>query len=614
MEIKRKIPVTGSARTWRHPRRWLPDLKRRVWSFMSREALGLGLVGLVVAVWLLEPKVPMFAALAEPSTLVTFLSAIASTLGAIVGILIAVALVSYELLRVSFAGYATRELLRSAIFRHVLTLYVITIAVTVGAIAQIGKSVSPRAASLTWLVIFLSAACVAALIPVSKFILHSASPTRSRIAEMVKELDWRALGRLEYLHRYPVSTQLEVMESHPMFALRELALRSISEKDSITPRAIVSESGEQMLRYTKSISHEGDSDVIRTTYSSFLMLLRPVGVAALENRDESLLRTLMALYGQVHSTAASHKVSWSACIEFDEWAEDLLTAAAAAGLDSFLSSACWVISEVYTDHLKANVPLEADIWILHEFTAEKEPDHQKMLQWENVSTRYPRIIAHLAIAAINNGHTGPVSSALLTFGNMISAVEGLEPLGMAQKRSAIRGLYYHIQQLLITSATKVGNVPTLGFFGIGYLSIMRALENDFPWAQMGLLTSCETVLRLGRMQKIDARTLNELGSIGRGCIDKIAHAPRFAEAVFLIVRTFSQVVDEYIKIMPSPAAAPDIFAALDEQVESFERWFASRGITHEVIQSEIQRVRSRVRESGALSHPSLTELAWPNLS
>jgi len=358
-------------------------------------------------------------------------------------------------------------------------------------------------------------------------------------------------------------------------------------------------------------------DQAREVMNAFLLVFRPAARAAIKHRDELTTEAIIRIMEDIHVSAAEWRTPWHCFIEFDECLQEIATQAAASSMTTSSRTACWAVETILEAHLRHNVPEEKDVWMLNlkkGGAPPHEPDHEKELQWDNVSRRYVDMLVAITESGIEAHLAGIVTSGLMSLGRVVEMVSRLENLGLGQKEDLIRWCYFHARTLAIRAAKELGTSPTLALYAFNHLRTADALDKDVPWAKTGILQHCTALIRLAEMKALDRFSLNELGTLGRHSIGELQKNgfPRHAEAVILICDTFTQIAGAY---MP-PSTTDDVLVLreVDSQLESFERWFAAKQATHEATQTSVAEARARLR---AIAVPDrfekIEKIPWPTL-
>lgn len=104
--------------------------------------------------------------------------------------------------------------------------------------------------------------------------------------------------------------------------------------------------------------------------------------------------------------------------------------------------------------------------------------------------------------------------------------------------------------------------------------------------------------------------MNELGTVGRGCVGVLGSDARFAEAIVLISDTFTKINDTYGA--PRSAAEAIVLKEVRSQIQSLGQWDNHRIGQVPWVEAAVAKATTAV---GAIAIPSELELqdtvVWP---
>jgi hypothetical protein len=547
-----------------------------------------------------------------PNSLITLLGAAAAVLASIIAIAVAVALVALEILRGTYAGGALREVFRDATLRHLITLYFFTIVLALGLAGSVGSVITPRQIALSYWVGVLLVICLVVLYPSVKRILSSTRVSGRRVTQLLASISLEAAIEISHPSGRRPSEVLRGLEEHPLFVLSEVALRSISAGDRITPRLIIFETGSRLVALMQEVHQRGDYEM-RELINGFVGLFRTVVRVALKHRDEIALGSVIATIATIHEAAATLKLPYHHLIEMDEFLRDLSVACAEEGLEQSSRSTFWSVREILLAHLTHNVPPEPEIWTLHlndRNAVEGDKDHSKSLQWDNVKRTYIDIAVRATAAASRGGRTALTSTGLITLGHIMEDVAKLATLGPKQKTRIISECLYHAEELICKSPLK--DEQFLLLYPFEMISLSGWLEEDQPWSRVALIRLCSTLVRLAESKRLGRYPVNELAAMARGYIRQAAQEPRFAEAVVLICDTFERIATAY-----STASSRDdlrILRLVQQELETLPKWYVENEVREPVSEARLQAAIRRVKEINVPADlDDIERLDWPSI-
>jgi hypothetical protein len=222
----------------------------------------------------------------SPASLAALLGTVAQTLASLAGIAIAVTLVALEILRVTYAGVALREMLRTGVLQRLLTLFLFTISIALGAVALIGSTVTPRVVGLSYLAGVLTIICFGTLYPSIKSILASTRVDRQRLETIAAAVNADMPFGFHRVRSRSAAESLGGVETNPLYLLSEIAIRSISQGDRVTPRLVVDVAASRLIVLLESKADAGGRHETRDLFNLFLQVFRPAARTALKHSDE----------------------------------------------------------------------------------------------------------------------------------------------------------------------------------------------------------------------------------------------------------------------------------------------------------------------------------------
>jgi hypothetical protein len=188
----------------------------------------------------------------------------------------------------------------------------------------------------------------------------------------------------------------------------------------------------------------------------------------------------------------------------------------------------------------------------------------------------------------------------------------LENLGPAQKTQIIRRCVVEAERLISDRASRLDGNAVLVIYPLNAIRLAPWLAKDAPWAKMAILSLCSTLLRLAELKRLDAYSLNELGTLARGCIESVDSGSRYVETIILACETFEQIGVVYA----TPASRADVLVVrgVQQQLESLEKWFASSGKRATAAEARLSVAVDTVKKITVPEHfERLEKLTWPTI-
>ena len=533
-------------------------------------------------------KIPNILGISSVQIATTILSVIIGSLASVLGIIIAVILVAFEILRKSYNIYAFKTFFKDEKLKELIILYIFTIIASLITLSTLSVPLNSRSINLIYTSLFLFIISLVILFPYSRIIISS-TKSKEKIKEIVDQIDYSTIHSLNYLRpSIPPSVYISQMEENPLFILSEVGIRTLKDDDRLTPKLILVECGNKLLKML------GDfPDSKRGVINSFLIVFRNISRQAINLHQEGTLITVLDVIETLHNFCAENKTPWHELIELNQFISDFLQETLIAGLDEITSRGLYMIERIMKKHVEKNIPKEEEIWILH-FHQNKnnkiKHDAKKDLQWEHVSNEYIRILSNITEKAIRLHKGETVRTGMHALSSVVSEVLNMQ-LGDLQKHFIIRWCCYYMKDLTIKSVEENLYTRVLAINPFSYLGIDRALDQKKEFSKEPLIRFCETLILLNKRNALDTFVLNELGAIGRSCVHKLDEHSLYKEALIFIVKTFNKLREDVEKEINN-SNIKRIYIELRDQVFSLKRWMKDYNKKDEEIEILIENTLS----------------------
>lgn len=573
--------------------------------FFNNIKLPLGISVIFVLLFLFKPVLPNILGIKNNSSAITLLSVIAGALASILGIIIAVILVAFEILRKTYTTYAFKSFFQNKRLRELFILYISTIIVSMSTIASLSDPLKPHDISFIHVSFLFFITSILILFSYSRRIISS-TQSKERIIELVNQIDYQVINSFKYFRPHvPPSIYISAIEDNPIFILSEVAIRTLKDDDRLTPKLVLVEATNKLL---KMLEVHGDR---RTTINAFLIIFRNTARQAVQSQQEGTLRTILDCIESIHSFCAEKQVPWNEVIELNEILSEVLEESVKAGLDETGKVGFYIIEHIMKKHLEKNVPKEDEIWTLHIRTGKEVPvDHDKSLQWEHVSMGYIGMISNLIETSIELKRGQVVSTGLHRLISIASKVID-NKLGDIQKADIIRWSYYYAKTLALKCVDEDLYKKVIGLSPFNFIAIDRALEKKTIFSKDPLLQFSEFLLQLAHKNSLDIFILNVLGTVGRGAVHKLDDDNIYKESLLFIIKVFNRL-KEIIDADLSEEKRR-IYLEIHSQTESLKKWMEQHNKKDQEIENNLNSTLSRFDKLETLKkEQSEGIIKWPS--
>lgn len=540
------------------------------------------IAAIFLTIWLYAPQLPIFLpnvlGIRNVSVGITLLSTIIGSLAAILGIVIAVMLVAFEILRKTYSAYAFKSFFQDNQLKEIFSIYVSTIIVSVLTLSSLSDPLNSRDINLIYLSLILFVGSLIILFPYSQKIIGS-TQSKKRIEDILEKIDGAAI-RFFRLQTHSMITPVfddgkghydvvtSIIEKNPIYILREVAVQSLKNDDLIIPRFILAESTRKLLDILKNVD---ECDKARDTINVFLIIIRGIANQAIKSRQEGILYAILGVIEGIHSFCAENKLPWYVVIELNNALVEIIEETIKSDLTNISEYGLHTIERIMKAHLEKNTPSEDEIWTLHIYSNEKvQHDTNKSLQWQDVSDRYIRMVSNLTETAIGLQKSEVVNTGLSALENIASEAMNLD-LGDRQKTPIIRWCYYHIEKSILKSVEE--GLYSKGAIRPNFFGMDGALEKKAKFSNIPLITFSKILIQLAERNLLDSFMLNDLGTLGRGLITKVEENTIYKDSVLYIIKVFDKIKN--ITENNLTEENKQIYVEIHTELNSFIRWMES---------------------------------------
>lgn len=491
-------------------------------------------------------NIPNFLEISE-SRASDLLIVIVGSLASILGVLVAVIIVAFNILRKSYNVYAFRTFFKDKKLSEFITFYLLTITIAYLTLICITNPLKPQIINLIYFSIFLFIISLWILFPYSNIIISS-TQSKENIKKIVNKININVAQVYNFGEEVMPSFSIVNIEENPIFVLNELGTRTLKDNDWLTSIYILQESEEKLFYLLddhlkkNGTTNQKTNQERRNIINLFLLIVKPITYQAIKMQDEGVLRDVLGFVERLHYFCSQNRMSWYEVIELNYFIQKLLKETLTANLDNITYMGIIMAKRIMKTHLKYNVPIEDEIdklyyWKYDEDTS--EINVQNSNHWEEVNTEYVKIISETSKKAIELGNGEIVDKGISNLLNLV--IEVLElPLGNFQKYDVIRNCCWNINDIIRVNANaKIdGDNFYLSNFHIGIKSAIKSTEAILKTL---LFSYADTLITLAKNGVLNFFELNELGAISRGFARKINENELYKKSIIFNINLFDKL-------------------------------------------------------------------------
>lgn len=547
----------------------------------------------------------------------TILSIIIGALASILGVVIAVIIVAFNILRKYYNFYAFRTFFKNKRLSEFVTFYLSTITIAFIALIGISNPINPHIVNLLYLAIFLFIISLWILFPYSNAIISS-TQSKENIERIVYQIDMSNAQIYNLKADIMASFSIEGIEENPIFVLNELVKRSLNDNDWLTSIYILEASEQKLFDLLDDHLQEYGTQKEKTFERAniikiFLLILKPMGYQAIKTRHESILRNILVFVENLHYFGAQNQMAWYEVEDLNNFIKNLLKEALSAELDTIILMGFYTLIRILNEHLKNNVPLEDEVFKLQYWKGEdtkKEWDPEKGIQWDKVSRSYIEIIQEISKKSVELQNEEIFDQGITSLLDIIRSVNKMS-LGDYQKFDLVKNCCWGINDIINLKSD--ANLHGSNFYLMHFqMAIKDVIKNSTEKTLERILYSYAYTFRaLARNGILDLFELEELGGF---CIEltmKIDENILYKKSVILIITLFDKLREKIEEQILDNSA---VYVKLGDQLIWLRKWMKKENIRDEEIEKQIDEVLSNFEDyekiKGELELNQINE-KWP---
>ncbi len=476
----------------------------------------------------------------DVSIVSTILSAIIGASASILGIVTAVLILSLEILRRKYAGRAIQEFFKTKLLKGLYVAFISTILTSILSLSQIDPIIEESNFYLIYLSIGLFIYSILILFPHLKKILTS-SVSNSKIIEIVNDIDYRDINENNELYLGTHKDKfLDILENNPLLQLEEMIINSISNNDRKTPIRIIIELSKKLESIINSLT---EMDYRRDYINGFTHIFGLAVKESIYHNQYEIAFTTIGEMRNLHLLFADKKVKWSDMIEFNETFNSIVKYALLKDADKIVTRCLHTYAGINNAHFKKNTPKEDDIWdmrIRKGLKRDEKVDHDISLHWQHVSDDYIRNISNICEEAISLNMVSVVRTGLSAIDSINTFVIQSKSLGDYQKEYILRNSYYSSTNILEQCIPNKNMKSIIRYIHRSWV-VDKALDENTIYSKIPLTSLGKILQSLSKAKKLNYMLLNDLGTVGRGCVRKVHKNKLNRESVEYISEVFNRL-------------------------------------------------------------------------
>ncbi|MCK4358948.1 MAG: DUF2254 domain-containing protein [Candidatus Cloacimonetes bacterium] len=536
---------------------------------------------IILIIFILPIKLPEHC---KFDNLSTVLSVIIGSLSAILGIVVAIQLVAFEILRRKFYSFAYKEFFKSKNSKYLIVRFIISIVLSLLTLLTLEEPASNQNYLFTYLSLLLFLYCLLILFPSTKrLILLSIS--KEKLLEIINKIDTKTIQ--DYNNTSPresIKQQIEIIENNPIYILSDICVRLINEEDRMTINFILLEISSRLI----SLLNKSDKrDEARKIINSFFVIYKSTFSKAVYHKQAGIILTLLYIIEKLYNYCAENKFVWVSMIEMDDDIEKIIIKLIQRDNIDLSKRGIWLLERVLLKQLYNNLPPEEEIDMLYEFDPDRKVDHDKSLQWDHICNHHLYMFDKIISTAINLEKAEAVSTGLTSLVSIADRVDE-STLGDRKKSHIISLCYYYASSLSIKSVDAGLLKKVQYLIPFNSLEIYSIINSAKDYSKSALQHFGGTFIEIARRNNLNLYHIHDIGSTGRHCISKVDQSDFHKEATIYLINILNDLHN--IMLQGNQIEKEYLLTKIHSQAESIRKWFKADEVQYSDFLAKIDYV------------------------
>jgi hypothetical protein len=481
----------------------------------------------------------------EYSTISNILTTLIGSLASILGIILAIFLVSYQVLRHNYSYHALHKLFETKELKFLFHLFICTILTSLFTVLTLKIATLFTSYNLFYFSIILFVFCLLALFPTLRNFLDITRSNRN-LLKMILSITYSDIH--DFSSYYKKNIISDKIEKNPIYILYEIAISSITNSDLITLKLILSE---MINKFTEIIELKKENYGRREMVSAFNFITDNIAMQAIKSSSESILARIMFQIKDMHLVFVKNKFSSIDLIEINSSIRDIFLKTIENKMGNNTEHNYLILKDILVNHLKNYVPKEKKLSISSN-TIEKEKNKKEFLdnnidfEWNYISNDYINTFYYCIVKAIEFKNEYIAIYGIYMLGNLVMHIKDIDQIGNLEKKELFSKCYYNIRILLLACRDQDllprGELLVSLTFNNAVISDILLKNNEY--SKIPLLEFCSTLIALSRKKFFDAFLIKGLGTIGLSIVKQINENKFFLEALLLICNSLRLIALE----------------------------------------------------------------------
>lgn len=481
--------------------------------------------------------IPNILGISDVNLTSNILNVTITALASILGIIIAVILVAFEILRNTYNLYAFNTFFNNKTLKRLISIFLMTISISYLNMLLLSDPLSELNIKYTYFSFFLFLASLFLLFPYL-FNIITSTHSKKKIDEIINKLDSSIIEDLGWNGSSPI-VYIDTWGEDPISTLIESGVNSLKNGNSYLSMLILTELESKFIEILQNQNLK-EKNTMKKYINVYLLFLNRITYQAMDLKEFDILNLSLDSISNIYNFFVENKLSANEIVDLDKFLRDFITNAIKRNLDQLANRGIKLLGDITKNNLENNIPPENDVFTLQALNGLKikDPDHDAELQWTHFAYNYVMYIKFASKEAINNNRIEVLKTSSSVLENLINHILN-SSLSKTQKHSIIRNCIDYNREMTIEGIEKDLVYSPLN--SVPFLSIKGHIKKDKEITKMELLSLFKILIFLDSKDLYDHFTYFLLGGLGRICISEIDKDDFYKEVVILIVDLFDKI-------------------------------------------------------------------------
>ena len=507
----------------------------------------------------------------EPAVITSLLPALLAIMGGVLAVVVTFYVVLVQILREETPALARLKQYRSVALEWIVHLLLVSLVLGVLGllfIDEAGTWRQERAAAFAYWTVASTLGTALVFYPLSRQVFGS-PVTAEEINGLMAKLGKTEVNQRDHSRgpRKP-RDHLRLLQENPLEVLIAVARTGIARDNRVLFEHACLGIAERLLTL---VGAETDDLKRRSLYDSLGRAISDFVQVSIRHDNRQAILTCLAVLEDAFRHAANLKATWVATIELERHIGTVLHDIFEAEFQAELDEALWMVRRVQIIYLRANAPLEQELWSLFlDAPEEQRPAHliDKSNHWDQISHNFVRLIEQVFEEALRSGRYYVARESLHKLGSLSYDVLEVKTLGPRQKRFYLNMLLSGITYRTIELLKRNPNETDWPFVNWGLTCKVALNQNDLH-SRWPLIRFSELLLRTVVEFPAYWSIWNEIGTMGRHYAEDRSQLAR--EVSLYIGLVFADAVRGLLANKEFKFRVRNL-RVLEEQLDSLASW------------------------------------------